>query len=101
TLGTFATGGTTFDLLILCGLGMLGLLMMQGGIPVAPAVVGLILGPLAEQQLRRALTISEGDPSILVSSPITIVLWGVVVVALVASIALPLLRRRRSLLVTQ
>jgi putative tricarboxylic transport membrane protein len=96
TLGTFATGGTTFDLLVLCGLGLLGLLMFQAGIPVAPAVVGLILGPLAEQQLRRALTLSEGDPSILVSSPITIVLWAVVAVALAASIVWPLVRRRRA-----
>jgi putative tricarboxylic transport membrane protein len=96
TLGTYATGGTTADLLILCGLGLLGLLMRAGGIPVAPAVVGLILGPLAEQQLRRALTISEGDPSILVSSPITIVLWIVVAVALVASVAAPVIRRRRT-----
>lgn len=96
TLGTFATGGTTFDLLILCGLGLLGLLMMQGGIPVAPAVVGLILGPLAEQQLRRALTISEGDPAILLSSPISIVLWAVVAIALAAAIALPFVRRRPS-----
>jgi len=96
TLGTFATGGTTVDLLILCGLGLLGLLMLQAQIPVAPAVVGLILGPLAEEQLRRALTLSEGDPSILLSSPITIVLWAVVAIALVASIALPLIRRRRA-----
>jgi putative tricarboxylic transport membrane protein len=96
TLGTYATGGTTADLLILCGLGLLGLLMREGGIPVAPAVVGLILGPLAEQQLRRALTLSEGDPSILVSSPITIVLWIVVAVALVASVAAPVVRRRRA-----
>ena len=57
--GAFAAGGTTVDLLMLCGLGLLGLLMRQAGIPVAPAVVGLILGPLAEQQLRRALTLSD------------------------------------------
>ena len=94
TLGTFAAGGTAVDLLILCGLGLLGLLMRQGGIPVAPAVVGLILGPLAEEQLRRALTLSEGDPSILFSNAITIVLWAVVALALVASLALPVIRRR-------
>jgi putative tricarboxylic transport membrane protein len=94
-LGAFAAGGTTVDLLVLCALGLLGLLMRQAGIPVAPAVVGLILGPLAEQQLRRALTLSEGDPSILVSGPITVVLWSVVAVALVAAIVLPLVRRRR------
>jgi putative tricarboxylic transport membrane protein len=94
TLGAFAAGGTTVDLIILCGLGLLGLLMRQAGIPVAPAVVGLILGPLAEQQLRRALTLSEGDPSILVSSPITIFLWAVTVLALLGSVFLPLIRRR-------
>jgi putative tricarboxylic transport membrane protein len=96
TLGTYAAGGTTADLLILCGLGLLGLLMRTGGIPVAPAVVGLILGPLAEEQLRRALTLSEGDPSILVSSPVTVVLWVVVAVALVAAAAAPLVRRWRT-----
>lgn len=97
TLGTYAAGGTTVDLLILCGLGLLGLLMRTGGIPVAPAVVGLILGPLAEEQLRRALTLSEGDPSILLSSPVTVVLWVVVAVALVASVAAPVVRRRRTM----
>jgi putative tricarboxylic transport membrane protein len=95
TLGTFAAGGTTADLLILCGLGLLGLLMREGGIPVAPAVVGLILGPLAEEQLRRALTLSEGDPSILVSGPVTVVLWAVVALAVAGSVLLPALRRRR------
>jgi putative tricarboxylic transport membrane protein len=79
----------------LIGLGLLGLLMREADIPVAPAIVGLILGPLAEQQLRRALTLSEGDPSILLSSPITYVLWAVVVLALLGALAAPLLRRRR------
>jgi putative tricarboxylic transport membrane protein len=96
TLGTYAAGGTTAALLILCGLGLLGLLMRTGGIPVAPAVVGLILGPLAEEQLRRALTLSEGDPSILVSSPVTVVLSVVVAVALVAAAAAPLVRHWRT-----
>ncbi|OLF13998.1 tripartite tricarboxylate transporter TctA [Actinophytocola xinjiangensis] len=94
TLGTFAAGGTAVDLLVLAALGLLGLLMRLGGIPVAPAVVGLILGPIAEEQLRRALTLSEGDPSILFSGGITIVLWVVVALALIGSLALPALRRR-------
>ncbi|GAB2795775.1 tripartite tricarboxylate transporter permease [Amycolatopsis magusensis] len=100
TLGAYAAGGTTTDLLILCGLGLLGLLMREAGIPVAPAVVGLILGPIAEQQLRRALTLSEGDPSILVSGPITIVLWIVVALALAIPLLLALVRRRRGRLPT-
>lgn len=93
-LGAFAAGGTTADLLVLCAVGLLGLLMHEAGVPVAPAIVGLILGPLAEQQLRRALTLSEGDPSILLSGPITVVLWCVVVAALVLPGARAALRRR-------
>jgi putative tricarboxylic transport membrane protein len=95
TLGAYAAGGTSIDLLVLCALGLLGLLMSTAGVPVAPAVVGLILGPLAEQQLRRALTLSEGDPSILVSSPITVFLWIVVLLALLIPVVLPIARRRR------
>jgi putative tricarboxylic transport membrane protein len=76
-------------------LGLLGLLMRTAGVPVAPAVVGLILGPLAEQQLRRALTLSEGDPSILLSSPITVFLWIVVVLSLLIPLLLPVAKRRR------
>ncbi|WP_433285177.1 tripartite tricarboxylate transporter permease [Pseudonocardia sp. CA-142604] len=99
TLGAFAAGGTTVDLVVLCGLGLLGLLMREAGIPVAPAVVGLILGPIAEQQLRRALTLSEGDPAILVSSPITVFLWVVVVLSLLIPVVAPVVRRRRRSLV--
>lgn len=91
-LGTYAAGGTTVDLVVLCALGLLGLLMRQADIPVAPAVVGLILGPIAEQQLRRALTISEGDLSILVSGPIAISLWVVAVLALLVALGAPLRR---------
>jgi putative tricarboxylic transport membrane protein len=95
TMGTFAAGGTIADLIGLTVLGLLGVLMRLADVPVAPAVVGLILGPLAEQQLRRALALSEGDPSILLSGPINIVLWSVVALALLLP-ALLKLRGRRS-----
>ncbi|WP_250031157.1 tripartite tricarboxylate transporter permease [Paractinoplanes maris] len=93
-LGAFAAGGTVADLIVLTVLGLIGLLMREAGVPVAPAVVGLILAPLAEQQLRRALALSEGDWSTLVSSPLTVVLWLVVLLALVAPPALAFARRR-------
>jgi putative tricarboxylic transport membrane protein len=95
TLGTFAIGGSTVDLMVLYVVGALGFLLRAADVPVAPAVVGLILGPLAEEQLRRSLAISQGDIGVLVSSPLCIVLLLVAT----AAVALPpvvrqVLRRR-------
>ena len=61
TLGTFATGGGFADLLLLYVLGMLGVLMALAKVPVAPAIVGLILGPLFEEQLLRAVLLEGGS----------------------------------------
>ena len=52
-------------------IGLVGFAMRRLEVPVAPAVIGLILGPLAEQQLRRALAISEGAVSVLVTRPLS------------------------------
>ena len=56
--------------------------------PIAPVVVGLILGPMAEQQLRRALSISQGDWTTLVQSPIAAVLLLLAAVALIVPMIL-------------
>jgi putative tricarboxylic transport membrane protein len=61
------------------------------GYPIAPVVVGLILGPLAEQQLRRALAISQGDVTVLFTSPISAVLLVIAAAALIV----PLILRAR------
>jgi putative tricarboxylic transport membrane protein len=69
--------------------------MRRWGFPVAPAVIGLILGPLAESQLRRALAISQGDPSVFVTQPIAASLFALTAVVLLTPMAARLLRRRR------
>jgi putative tricarboxylic transport membrane protein len=74
TLGTIGANPSTFELGILLAFGLMGYILRRFGYPIAPVVVGLILGPMAEQQLRRALAISQGDPSVLVGSPIAVVL---------------------------
>lgn len=94
-LGAFAAGGSVWDIVILAILGAFGMLLRIADIPVAPAVVGLILGPLMEAQLRRALTLSEGDPAILASSPLTIGLWVVVVLLVIVPPIVGVGRRRR------
>ena len=53
-------------------------------------VVGLILGPLAEQQLRRALAISQGDPSVLVQSPVAVILYLIAAIAVLLPVFLRL-----------
>ncbi|MEU1387391.1 MULTISPECIES: tripartite tricarboxylate transporter permease [unclassified Nonomuraea] len=88
-LGVYAVNGTVVDLFVLYVLGLLGFSMRRFGLPVAPAVIGMILGPMAEIQLRRALAIGAGDVSVLVRSPIAAVLLALALLALLT----PLLRR--------
>jgi putative tricarboxylic transport membrane protein len=94
TLGTFASGGGLADLLVLYVIGLLGVLMALARVPVAPAVVGLILGPVFETQLRRSLLINENDLSqALFGNALAVALWVVVALALVVPFAWTRLRR--------
>jgi putative tricarboxylic transport membrane protein len=90
TLGVYSLNNSTFDLALLFIVGIIGFLMRRYDFPVAPAVIGLILGPMAEAQFRRALTISQGDPSVFVTHPLA---FGLLVIALLVVILPPLLRR--------
>jgi putative tricarboxylic transport membrane protein len=92
TLGVYAVNGSATDLIVLYAIGLLGYAIRAADVPIAPAVVGLILGPLAEQQLRRALAIGEGDLGILVSSPICIVLFTVAAIVVLLPALQPLRR---------
>ena len=91
SLGSYAVNADPFDLLLLTLLGLLGLMMRRYGWPIAPAVIGLILGPVAETNLRRALAISDGDVGVLLDTTLSKV---VLFVALAAVVVPPLLRLR-------
>ncbi|MFB4277278.1 MULTISPECIES: tripartite tricarboxylate transporter permease [unclassified Nonomuraea] len=93
-LGVYALNGTVVDLFVLYVLGLLGYAMRRFGLPVAPAVIGMILGPMAEIQLRRALAIGAGDVSVLVRSPIAAVLLVLAALALLTPLFRKLLARR-------
>lgn len=89
-LGAYAVSGSVFDVIVLLVVGILGYFMRQYGFPVAPLIIGVILGPIAEQQLRRELAISDGNVVSLVDSPFSMVCYAlVIIVALIP----PLLRR--------
>jgi putative tricarboxylic transport membrane protein len=91
TLGTIGANPSSFELGMLLAFGLLGYGLRRFHYPIAPVVVGLILGPMAEQQLRRALAISQGDPTVLVGSPIAIVL----LLLAAAAVLVPLILRAR------
>jgi putative tricarboxylic transport membrane protein len=94
-MGAFSVNFTPVDVFILLVLGVLGLFMRRYGYPVAPMVVGLILGPIFEDQLRRSLAISQGNPVELVSTPIAATIYVVLIVIFVLSFWL---KRRQQVL---
>ncbi len=83
-MGTVAANPSPVELMMLLAFGVLGFLMRRYDYPIAPIVVGLILGPLAEAQLRRALSISLGDPLVLVQNPVSATLLAIAAIALIA-----------------
>lgn len=85
-VGAFAMRSNIFDVYTTLAFGLLGYIMTRNDYPLSPILLALILGPMAESNLRRAMVISSGDPSILFSRPIAVGLMALAVVALVLSI---------------
>lgn len=94
-LGIYATSGEVFDLLMLLGVGVLGFLMRLHGYPLAPLVIGMVLGPLAETNLRDALISSDGNAGVLVDSPIAIGMYAVLLVVLALTVRSKVTSRTR------
>jgi putative tricarboxylic transport membrane protein len=88
TLGTMGANPSIVELGMLLVFGLMGYALRVFGFPIAPVVVGLILGPMAEQQLRRALAISQGDVTVLVTSPIAATLLTLAALALIVPMIL-------------
>lgn len=90
-IGIYSVHNSMFEVYLMLSFGVIGFAMEKLNIPTAPAVLAVILGPMAEEALRRALLISRGDMTYLVASPISMAL-----VALIAVVFLtPLWRRLR------
>ncbi len=83
TVGAYGMRQSTFDLFLLYGIGLLGVLMRRFDFPTAPVVVGMILGPLAEAQMRNAVAIGEGSFAIFLQRPMSLTLVIIVLMVLV------------------
>ena len=81
TLGAYSVHRSVGDLVLLALIGALGFVLRRLDMPIAPVMIGVILGPVADQQLRRALAISDGDWTVLVTRPITATLLAVALAA--------------------
>jgi putative tricarboxylic transport membrane protein len=84
SLGAYSLNRSMLDVALLYVVGLVGWAMRMGAVPLVPAVLGLVLGPMSEQQFRRALAISEGDPLVFVTRPISLVLLACAAGVLVA-----------------
>jgi putative tricarboxylic transport membrane protein len=93
--GTYAVSGNPFDLWIMVVFGVIGFVLQRYGYPVAPIVLGLILGPMLETHFRRALIVSRGDYAIFFHRPIAAALLTVAAIYLLAPVVIWLWRRRR------
>src|SRR3954466_6577289 len=82
TVGAYGMRQSAFDLVLLWGIGLVGVLMRRFDFPTAPVVVGMILGPLAEAQMRNAVSIGEGSFIVFVERPMSVVLIVIVLAVL-------------------
>jgi putative tricarboxylic transport membrane protein len=94
SVGAYAVSGDVIDLIMLLVIGLIGFMMRRFGLPVLPAVIGVILGPSAERQLRLALQLSDGELNGLVNTTMSVVVYAVIVVILLWPLIGKLVRRR-------
>ena len=94
TVGVYGMRQSAFDLVLLYAIGLLGVVMRRYDFPTAPVVVGMILGPLAEAQMRNALSIGEGKWGVFIERPVSLALLVIVVSVLVLPRLLKLRKAR-------
>jgi putative tricarboxylic transport membrane protein len=94
-LGVYSISHSTFDLMVMIGFGVVGYIFRKLDISLIPLVLGLLLGADMENNLRRALSISNGDFWFLVQSPIAATIYAVTAAVLATSFVLAFRTARR------
>ena len=83
TVGVYGMRQSTFDLYLMLAIGLVGVLMRRFDFPTPPVIVGMILGPMAEAQMRNALSIGEGHWGVFIERPASATLLAIVVAVVV------------------
>ena len=95
-VGVYAVHSTTFDLVLMVALGILGYILRKMHFPRSPLILGFVLGEMLEQNLRRALSISNGNMAILWESGVTKALLTMAIAVIIIPPLLRLLRKRNN-----
>ena len=93
-IGTYSVGNSVFDVWVMLLFGALGVFFIKVGAEPAPFILGFVLGPLMEENFRRAMQLSRGNPMVFVERPISALLLGLALV-LVVILILPAVRAKR------
>ena len=93
-VGVYVINGRPVDLWVMLAAGLAGYFLEKVNVPLAPIILGMILGPMAEQSVRRALLISRGDATELLTRPISAALALATLLVIAWPIAKAMRRRR-------
>lgn len=94
-VGTYSVQNSMFDVWLMLGFGVAGYLLEKINFPLVAIILGVVLGPIAESELRRSLAMTQGDPSIFFTRPISATLLGIAIVVVTLTLIAPLWKRYR------
>ena len=93
-IGVYSTNNNTWDVWMVGWFGIIGYIFIKLGMEPAPLLLGFILGPMMEENLRRALLLSRGDWSVLVTRPLSATLLGMALLLLII-VLMPAVKKSR------
>jgi TctA family transporter len=93
-IGVYTVNNTTFDIWIIAAFGVIGYIFAKLECEAAPLLLGFILGPMMEENLRRAMLLSRGSPEVFWTRPISATMLVLSIIMLVI-LALPAIRKKR------
>jgi putative tricarboxylic transport membrane protein len=85
-VGIYGISGSTFDLMVMVGFGIAGWALRKLDVPLVPVILGTLLGNQMENNLRRAVTIDNGNWGTLIDNPLSLILWTVAIAGFVAPV---------------